>query len=502
LLFNSYIFILGFLPVCLLVASGLARLPNRGPYLWWLVISSVIFYSWQDIRLTSLFLVSIAFNYVVAARLVRPESGYRFQILTLAVIANLLFIGYFKYLGFFASSANLALGTHWDVGKIVLPLGISFYTFQQIAYLVDAWRGEVTEHKLVNYCLFVAFFPQLIAGPIVHHRDVLAQFSSRTRFRLNAADIGVGMTMFTIGLFKKVVLADGIAPFASIVFGLARDGGELNGSVAWIGAVAYSLQLYFDFSGYSDMALGLGRLFSIRLPINFDSPYKAVNIVDFWRRWHITLSDFLRDYLYIPLGGNRHGTARRYANLMATMLLGGLWHGAGWTFVIWGGLHGLFLVMNHGWDSIFKTRLCSTGVANWRVWFGRVVTFVAVTSAWVFFRAENTTVALKLLGAMYGFPGTSAEISDALWNKLRDAPGCIAACMVIVWLLPNTQQLMGRVRPALRYRYRPDSVSWEGRLARLLQWRPASAAAVWYGGMFVVALCSFSRVSEFIYFNF
>lgn len=528
MLFNSYIFIFGFLPVCLIVASLLAQLPSRLPYLWWLIIASLIFYSWQDIRLTSLFLTSVTFNYIMAGLLIRPQTPYRFPLLAASVTANLLYIGYFKYLCFIVSSANTVFSTHWDVGNIVLPLGISFYTFQKIAYLIDAYQGKVKDHNLVNYCLFTAFFPQLIAGPIVHHSDVICQFSSRKGFRLNSADIAVGMTMFTIGLFKKVILADGIAPFASIVFGLAKDGGEMNWVVAWIGALSYTLQLYFDFSGYSDMALGLGRMFSIRLPINFDSPYKATSIVDFWRRWHITLSNFLREYLYIPLGGNRHGTLRRYANLMTTMLLGGLWHGAGWTFVIWGGLHGLFLVVNHCWDSIFHPRVTSktgsqgafesdqklnpslasrrlsspTEVAAWRIWSGRIVTFVAVTCAWVFFRAENTTAALNLLSAMFGISGRSVETTALLWNKLRDAPGCIAAYMAIVWLLPNSQQLLGRVRPALRYRYRPDGLSWEERLARFLQWRPAPAVAVWYGGMFVVALCSFSRVSEFIYFNF
>jgi D-alanyl-lipoteichoic acid acyltransferase DltB (MBOAT superfamily) len=502
LLFNSYVFILAFLPICLVVAGLLAKLPSRLPYLWWLVIASVVFYSWQDIRLTTLFLTSIAFNYLVAGQLIAVGHRHRFALLTLGVVANLAFIGYFKYLCFFVATTNSLLATHWDVGKIALPLGISFYTFQQIAYLVDAYRGEVKQHNLVNYCLFVAFFPQLIAGPIVHHRDVLSQFSSPKGFRLNSADIGIGMTMFTIGLFKKVVLADGIAPFATLVFSLARDESEMNRLVAWIGALSYTLQLYFDFSGYSDMALGLGRMFSIRLPINFDSPYKAVSIVDFWRRWHITLSDFLRDYLYIPLGGNRQGAARRYVNLMITMLLGGLWHGAGWTFVIWGGLHGLFLIINHVWNSIFQSGFSAKDAPQWRIWFGRVTTFLAVTCAWVFFRAENTHAALHMLSKMFGFAGQSVETSAALWNKLRDAPGFIIAFMAIVWLLPNTQQLMSRVRPALRYRYRPDLSTWEGRIARWLQWRPASIVAMWYAGMFVVAICSFSRVSEFIYFNF
>lgn len=501
MLFNSYIFVLGYLPICLLMTMAIARLQNRGLYLWWLVLASIVFYGWQDPRLTLLFTASITLNYMMAAWLVRLKSSHRFLVLTLAVTANLLFIGYFKYLSFFVSSSNAIFGAQWEVARIALPLGISFYTFQQIAYLVDAYRGEIHEHSLVEYSLFVAFFPQLIAGPIVHHRDVLSQFAAPKGMRLNSADFAVGLTLFTIGLCKKVVLADGLAPFASHVFRQASEGVEISCYQAWVGAIAYSLQLYFDFSGYSDMALGLGRFFSIRLPINFDSPYKATSIVDFWRRWHITLSHFLRDYLYIPLGGNRHGDIRRNVNLMLTMLLGGLWHGAGWTFVVWGGLHGLFLIVNQSWDRLVPSSK-SKDLGIWRIWAGRGLTFLAVTIAWVFFRAENLTTALDLVGTMSGCLGTTAGTNAFLARRLRDAPGWLIAGMAIVWLLPNTQQLLGRVQPALRYRYRPTAATWDGLLAGWFQWRPTLSVALWYAGMFVVSLCSFSRMSEFIYFNF
>ncbi len=502
MLFNSYNFLFGFLPICLLVASLLARLRHREPYLWWLVIASVTFYGWQNLTLMGIFLSSIVVNHLFSRRLMRREDRHKFVVLTLAVIANLFFLGYFKYLNFFVNSANAVLGTDWAFGKIALPLGISFYTFQQIAYLVDVYRGEVTEHKFLEYSLFVTFFPQLIAGPIVHHREILSQFASPKRFRLNSADAAVGMTLFTVGLFKKVVIADSLAPFASVIYQMAQEKREIHWAAAWMGAIAFSLQLYFDFSGYSDMALGLGRLFSIRLPLNFDSPYKSASIVEFWRRWHITLSHFLRDYLYIPLGGSQRGRIRRYMNLMLTMLLGGLWHGAGWTFVIWGGIHGALLVINHWWDSRVKKRIDPQQHPVWRIWLGRVTTFLIVTIAWVFFRAESLSAALHLLGSMFGLIGHSAIFGEVLWRRLRDAPGWIASGLFIVWFLPNTQELMGRVRPALGYRFYPTTTSTYGKILTWLQWRPSLPVAVWYSGLLFVSLCSLSRLSEFIYFNF
>jgi D-alanyl-lipoteichoic acid acyltransferase DltB (MBOAT superfamily) len=247
--------------------------------------------------------------------------------------------------------ANALLGTGWDAGTIVLPIGISFYTFTQIAYVVDTLQGKVTERSVLSYLLFVTYFPHLVAGPVLHHAEMMPQFRVRENLAPRAENLARGLTFLVAGLFKKVVLADGCAPIANAAFAGASAG--LTPGDAWLGAIAYSLQIYFDFSGYSDMAVGISLLFNIDLPVNFHSPYRARSVVDFWRRWHMTLSRFLRDYLYIPLGGNRKGPLRRHANLLATMLLGGLWHGANWTFVVWGGLHGLYLVVNHLWRQHF-----------------------------------------------------------------------------------------------------------------------------------------------------
>jgi len=264
----------------------------------------------------------------------------------------------------------------------VLPLGISFFTFQKIALLADAYEGKIQSLNFLDYALFVLFFPQLIAGPIVHHSEAMSQF--QTRGPVQASVIAMGLTIFAIGLANKVLLADSLAVYATPQFDAAAAGAPLSFLAAWSGALAYTLQLYFDFSGYTDMAIGAALLFGVRLPLNFNSPYKARNIIDFWRRWHMTLSRFLRDYLYIPLGGNRHGKLSRYLNLFITMLFGGLWHGAGWTFIFWGALHGFYLAINHGWEALlarFGAGDVNPGGA--RRLGAQVVTFLAVVVGWV-----------------------------------------------------------------------------------------------------------------------
>lgn len=248
--------------------------------------------------------------------------------LVLGVTVNLALLGYFKYANFFVDNVNAALGNHWDIGRVILPIGISFFTFTQIAFLADAWHKGVREYKFVHYGLFVTYFPHLIAGPVLHHAQMMPQFRQAQTYTFNGGNCSAGLAIFALGLFKKIVLADGISPYADAIFHAADAGLSPDAAEAWLGAIAYTLQLYFDFSGYSDMAIGLSWMFNVRLPFNFNSPYRATNISDFWRRWHMSLSQFLRDYLYITLGGNRHGTLRRYANLMTTMILGGLWHGA------------------------------------------------------------------------------------------------------------------------------------------------------------------------------
>ncbi len=301
-----------------------------------------------------LLLGSIVFNYLIGYSLARGNdigSLRRRHLLALGVAGDLALLGYYKYANFFIGILNASLSTSYSFAEIILPLGISFFTFTQFAFLVDAARGEAKEFDFIHYSLFVSYFPHLIAGPILHHKEIMPQFGKANAYRLNWDYLRIGLTVFALGLFKKVVLADGVALYTAPVFAAAEQGDVLNLFQAWGGALAYTLQLCFDFSGYSDMAIGLSYMLGVRLPLNFNSPYKATSISDFWRRWHMTLSRFLRDYLYVPVGGNRKGQARRYLNLMATMLLGGLWHGAGWTYIIWGGLHGFYLIVHQAWQA-------------------------------------------------------------------------------------------------------------------------------------------------------
>ena len=306
-------------------------------------------------------------------------------------------LGYFKYTDFLIENFNLAFNSNAELLNLALPLAISFFTFQQIAYLVDSYRQETKEYDFLNYALFVTFFPQLIAGPIVHHKEMMPQFAKTRNKVKNYRNIAMGLFIFSIGLFKKVVIADTFAVWATAGFDIATT---LNLFEAWATSLSYTFQLYFDFSGYTDMAIGLALLFNIRLPVNFNSPYKATNIQDFWRRWHITLSRFLRDYVYIPLGGNRKGGFRTYNNLMATFVLGGLWHGAAWTFVFWGFLHGLALIIQRIWSKL--------GIKLW-TWLAWLITFNFVNITWVFFRAKEWDDAVKVLSGMVGLSGVYIE---------------------------------------------------------------------------------------------
>src|SRR4030081_1504621 len=347
MLFNSYLFIFLFLPIALIGYFALGRLGNLAPVMW-LALASLCFFPGSNWQFVLLLLASVAFNYGIGLLLIsgRLRPLPRFAVLTIGVAGDLLVLGTFKYAGFLAANLNAILSTGFT-GNILLPVGISFYTFTQIAFLVDAYRGKVARYRLPDYVLFVTYFPHLIAGPILHHKDMIPQFERAAAKRPDAHMILCGLIIFAIGLFKKTCLADGIQPLVTLAFGPNAPSFDQ----AWIGALAYTFQLYFDFSGYSDMAIGISLMFGIFLPLNFNSPYKAMSIIDFWRRWHMTLSQFLRDYLYIPLGGNRRGRILRYANLMITMVLGGLWHGAAWTFGAWGALHGAVLCINHAWNN-------------------------------------------------------------------------------------------------------------------------------------------------------
>src|ERR1700680_3089923 len=394
MLFNSYPFIFLFLPIVLIGYFALVRLNHLAPVIW-LALASLVFYSVSNWQFVLFLLASVAFNYGIGLLLIskRLRPGPRFFALTVGVAGDLLVLGYFKYAGFLAANLNAIFSTGFTV-NILLPVGISFYTFTQIAFLVDAYRGNVARYRLPHYALFVTYFPHLIAGPILHHRDMIPQFEAIESKRPNPHLILCGLIIFGIGLFKKTGLADGIQPLVSLAFGPNAP----TFDQAWIGALAYTFQLYFDFSGYSDMAIGISLMFGVFLPLNFNSPYKATGIIDFWRRWHMTLSQFLRDYLYIPLGGNRRGPALRYVNLMITMALGGLWHGAAWTFVIWGVLHGLYLCINHAWINYGPA--IGPRVAPLANLAAFALTFVAVVVAWVFFRADSLSSALYVLSKM------------------------------------------------------------------------------------------------------
>ena len=503
MLFNSYTFVFVFLPLTLLVFWLLAARAPRRVAIVWLIVASIFFYGWFRYENLLLLGVLLVLNYAAGVYLGRYSGARRAKaVLVLGIVMNLGTLGYFKYANFFLDAVNRLFPTGWSPAAIVLPLGISFFIFQKIAYLVDAYRGKARGYSFIDYCLFVTFFPQLIAGPIVHHAEVVPQFSGRN-YRPSAEDFSVGLTQFFCGLFKKVLLADRLALFATPIFESAAGGGSPGFLDAWIAALAYTFQLYFDFSGYSDMALGLGRLFGIKLPQNFDSPYKAVNITEFWRCWHMTLSRFLRDYLYIPLGGNRKGPARRYVNLMLTMLIGGLWHGAGWNFVVWGGLHGIYLAVHHGWRAWRDRAVAATGSSggNLGTIAARALTFLAVVLAWIFFRASNTETAGRMLKAMFGGNGFGFHSTVALSSALI----ALGVAGVIVWGLPNTQEWLARFHPALGFPPPETSAaprraipSWLARLA----WQPHPLWAALLAALAVFTFTQMSKISEFIYWQF
>lgn len=487
MLFNSYEFLFGFLP---LVLGGFMLLSWRGQVrvaAAWLALGSVLFYGWWSPRYVLLLLTSITANYwlgqAISAR-VRTAGGLSpRRLMQAGIAANLALLAYYKYANFFIDAARTLSGVPLPGLDVVLPIGISFFTFTQIAFLVDCHEGKVHESDPVHYLLFVTYFPHLIAGPVLHHAEMMPQFARRDTYRWDTRNVAIGATFFAMGLVKKVVLADGIQPYVAPVF---DQGAQPDFVTAWGGALAYTLQLYFDFSGYSDMAVGLSRMFNVELPFNFDSPYRSASISEFWRRWHMTLSRFLRDYLYIPLGGNRHGDLRRHVNLMTTMLLGGLWHGAGWTFVIWGGLHGGYLVVNHAWSAL-AARLGWQG-PGWLVRpLAQGLTLIAVVVAWVFFRAHSVDDALRVLWGMAGANGTGDWSGGADFARQWTCIGLMGAWALF---LPNSQQWVARW----------FATEAQGTPQRSVQW--AAVGATLTLAMLLVVINGSRGVSEFIYFNF
>ncbi len=500
MLFNSSEFIFLFLPVTIFGFFFFAKIARTRVSVLWLVIASLFYYGWWNPAYVILVGGSMAFNFALGQNIValnrRDADTLARWITGGGIVANLALLGYFKYAEFFLDTVNAAAGTGWTIGEIILPIGISFFTFQQIAYLVDALKGEADEYDFVDYALFVLFFPQLIAGPIVHHKEMMPQFAAEDTFQPSWQNLTVGFTIFVFGLFKKVVLADNLAIYASPVFDAADAGEPVPMVAAWLGAFAYGFQLYFDFSGYSDMAIGIARMFGVRLPLNFDSPYKATSIIDFWRRWHITLSRFLQEYVYIALGGNRRGRVRRYANLMITMLLGGLWHGSSWNFVLWGALHGVFLMINHASRALFGP----PGSGPIAIWTGRALTLLAAILAWVPFRAVTWDGAVTIYAAMLSVPSF-----EDLPPDLDNAAIWVLIGLAICWLLPNTQQVMARFEPAYRYgleRAQRDGLPWLLRTMSGAFWQPNLRWSMATGFLFALAVMSLNRISEFLYFQF
>jgi D-alanyl-lipoteichoic acid acyltransferase DltB (MBOAT superfamily) len=482
MLFNSCQFIFLFLPIALIGYFVLGKSGNKfgnlAPVIW-LALASLVFYAMSNWQFVLLLLASIAFNYLIGFWLIseRLRAVPRFTVLTIGVAGDLLVLGTFKYAGFLAANLNAIFSTGLTV-DILLPVGISFYTFTQIAFLVDAYRGKVARYALPHYALFVTYFPHLIAGPILHHKDMIPQFESAAAKRPNAHLMLCGLIIFGIGLFKKTCLADGIQPLVALAFGPAAPSFDQ----AWIGALAYTFQLYFDFSGYSDMAIGISLMFGIFLPLNFNSPYKASNIIDFWRRWHMTLSQFLRDYLYIPLGGNRRGRTLRYVNLLITMLLGGLWHGAAWTFVAWGALHGVYLCINHAWNNygpaIVPRFARPANIAAF------ILTFLSVVVAWVFFRADSFSSAAFILSKMVDPTQITFGRGEMAYSVF------IIVYAAIAWFAPNTQTIMG-------YDHKNRTVG-----ETLSAWPKAPAFVYATAAVLVFGILGIQQHSEFIYFRF
>lgn len=446
MLFNSFEYLLVFLPLTVIAYFWLNRHAGDLAGKSWLVVASLFFYGWWSLSYLWLICGSMLFNYGAARWLERLQGSKARLVLALAIAGNLALLGYYKYADFFISNLNTLGNDPIPLLHLALPLGISFFTFTQIAFLVDVHRGSAREYSLTHYFLFVTYFPHLIAGPIMHHKDMMPQFASTAARTVDWKNVHLGLFILAVGVLKKVALADSLSFAADEGFSSTDP---LLFHNAWIASLSYTLQLYFDFSGYCDMAIGASLILNIRLPENFNSPYKAHNIQDFWRRWHITLSRWLRDYLYIPLGGNRYGIARSYAALLVTFLLGGLWHGPSWTFVMWGLLHGAAAVLHRGW-ALFHFRMPA--------FMGWLFTFLFVNAAWVFFRADSMTTAFGILKSMVGINGFAATnelvtlakglFDSEAWNPFNETVYFPArktlflfSALLIVWFLPNTQEL-------------------------------------------------------------
>lgn len=508
MLFNSFPFIFLFFPITLIFYFLFGKNKTALFQLIWIVLASLFFYSVWKKSFLYILLISVCVNFIIGQFIILKKNKL---MLAFGLIFNVAVLFYFKYRGFFIDNFSSLMGITISIKHIVLPLGISFITFQKITYLVDVYYGKIKDKSFLNFLVFISFFPQLIAGPIVHYNQLMSQFSATKTKRFSYYQFNLGMTLFIMGLAKKVILADTASLYSDPMYAAISTGQSLTFEETWIGVLAYAFQIYFDFSGYSDMAIGLARIFGIRLPLNFNSPYKATSIIDFWRRWHMTLSHFLRNYIYIPLGGNRKGIIRKHANLMVTMLIGGFWHGANWTFIIWGGLHGFYLIINHmwiaccnklGWSNLSKSFIYKLASV--------IVTFFFFNLALVIFRSANLSAANIAFHSLFGLNGFGITTTSYLhhmpliklikWLCNIQSSTIITTeatilylitMLTIIWLPPNSQELLRSVRKS-------------GELLKWLAWKPSFAHFAFTTGLFFVSLgfmCDFD-IKPFEYFAF
>ncbi|MEN1938017.1 MBOAT family O-acyltransferase [Paenibacillus sp. 102] len=494
MLFNSYEFMFLFLPIAV-IGYFLLQKVNRNLAKLFLVGMSLYFYAYFETKYLLLIGVSLFTNAIIGNQIIhKTNEKTRKILLIVGLLFNISLLGYFKYADFFLDNVNLLFGTDFPLLKLLLPLGISFITFQKIGFLVDCYKKELTKFNFIDFCLFVTFFPQLIAGPIVHHSKVLPQFQDESKRKLNIENITKGLYIFGIGLTKKVVIADSLAQWADFGFSNVN---QLSTTDAWISSLAYTLQLYFDFSGYCDMAIGAALLFNITLPVNFFSPYKSLNIQEFWRRWHMTLGRFFTQYVYIPLGGSRNGKVRTYINLFLIFLISGIWHGAGWTFVIWGILHGLAIVLHRIFTDL-----------GWKMpkVFAWILTMGFVHVAWVFFRATSVTDALTMLNRMFNIK--YLDVSTALIQFRPETLAGVSKLDNLIYTITNLFpfQVTGNQFNFQTILYLLIGIAivslTKNSIEKLESFRPKPIYAFALASMFILSLMYLTRVSSFLYFNF
>lgn len=460
-MFNTYSFILIFLPIVFLLYYLLARINYKLSKIE-LILASLLFYGCYNIKYIPFIIISIIVTYYLGRLITHSEKNKKF-LLIIALIFNIGILIYFKYLNFFIDNINMVINTGLVMRKVVLPLGISFYTFQQIAYIVDSYKDEQVNANLLDYSFSIIFFAKMPQGPIVKYKELISQYSNPENYKINWTNLNKGFFLFTFGLLKKVIIADTLSKYVSPGFDVSSS---LTLIEAWGVAIAYTLQLYFDFSGYTDMAIGLGYFFNIKMPENFDSPYQSNSIIDFWRRWHITLGDFLKNYVYIPLGGNRKGKIRKDINLLITMLVCGLWHGASWNFIIWGGIHGIFLIINH---KIRKKNIRIPLIIK------RLVTFLLVLIGWVIFRANTFYDSLKVYKGMLGVNGI--KLSNLTYFN-KEALVISGMLLAIVMFVPNGKNIFNKY------------------------WKPNYLWLVITICVFVYCIMSLNKPTEFLYLQF